>query len=221
MKLTPMEAESWEFARRIRGYDPVEVDAFKRLVAMRLQELLHEAAALREQVSGMQEDLRGLKEREQGIQETLAVAKRFSDDLRTQARREADILRVEAELEAEGIRREAESSVYRLQRDVVEIKAQRARLIVQLRGLIEGQGQVLDIYEAAAREEELPVVEPTDAPPSGSRQAEPSTSSDHGQPLPPEAATEQTPTPSSVLELISISGEEGEGVAGEPEPGAS
>lgn len=145
MKITPLEVESEQFTRRLRGYDRTEVDGFKRLVAARLEELGRESTGLREELAQTKKELAELKEREKGVQEALLAARQFADEIRQQAQREAEILRAEGELAGEGLKREAERALVQLQREVAELRQQRARLIVELRSLLEGHLRLLEL----------------------------------------------------------------------------
>ncbi|MBM4321442.1 MAG: DivIVA domain-containing protein, partial [Deltaproteobacteria bacterium] len=145
MKLTPLEVASEQFSRRWRGYDRTEVDAFQRLVASRFEELTRENAGLREELEQARAVLGEHKERERGVQEALYAARQFGEEMRLQAQREADILRIEAELAGEQIKLEAERQLVLLQRELAELRQQRARLLVELRGLLESHLRMLDV----------------------------------------------------------------------------
>lgn len=146
MKLTPLEVETEKFARRLRGYDTAEVDAFKRLVAVRLEELLRENAALKEQVAHLREEVHELQAREQGIQETLYTARQLSEEMKSQARREADILRVEAELEGEQLKQAAEQELRALHREIRGLRGQRERMLVEFRAVLESHWRMLEVH---------------------------------------------------------------------------
>ncbi|MDY0060987.1 MAG: DivIVA domain-containing protein [Myxococcota bacterium] len=150
MKLTPLEVENEEFSRRLRGYDPAEVDAFKRLVAARIDELQRESLGLAEEVARLKEELQAHKEREKGVQEALYTARQLAEEVRTQARREADILRAEAELDGEEIRRDAERQLQDIRREINELRQQRTRTVVELRSLLEGQLHLLELQTEGA-----------------------------------------------------------------------
>ncbi|MFQ5630060.1 MAG: DivIVA domain-containing protein, partial [bacterium] len=42
MKLTPLDIKKQEFKKNLRGYDPIEVDAFLEMVANEFESLLRE-----------------------------------------------------------------------------------------------------------------------------------------------------------------------------------
>ena len=98
--LTPLDVRKkrGDFKKAMRGYLPEEVDAFLDVAALRLEELVKENLALREQVVRLQADVEGLSGRERAVQEALVTAQSLREDMREQSRREADLARREAEL---------------------------------------------------------------------------------------------------------------------------
>jgi len=169
MKLTPLEVETEKFARRLRGYDIGEVDAFKRLVAVRLDELLRENAALKEKVAHLRDEVHELQAREQGIQETLYTARQLAEEMKTQARREADILRVEAELEGEQLKQAAEQDLRALNREMRELRGQRERMFVEFRAVLESHWRLLEVHaeQAPGASRPKPPRTPDGQPPRG------------------------------------------------------
>ena len=50
MRMTPLDVQSHHFARRMRGYDPDEVDAFLRIVSEDYEELVRETESQANQI---------------------------------------------------------------------------------------------------------------------------------------------------------------------------
>ncbi len=147
MRLTPVEIEAEKFTRRLRGYDVAEVDAFRRLVAAAVGELIEENEGLKDEIARLKAELESLKARERDIQQTLDTARQLAEQVKEQARREADVLRVEAELEGEKIKQAAQKELGDIRNEIVSLRAQKTRLISELRGILDGHGRILEIYE--------------------------------------------------------------------------
>jgi len=155
MRITPLDIQQKGFARRVRGYDRDEVEAFLALVAGAMEDLIRENTALREEGQRKDEAIADHRSRERALQETLIAAQRASEEIREAARREAEISLSEAELQAERIVASAQQRYLRLVDDVQELRRQRAEVESGLRAVVDRHLRLLD----ASREEEQDPVE--------------------------------------------------------------
>jgi cell division initiation protein len=155
MNITPLDITQKQFARKFRGLDPEEVEAFLALVAAEFEALVKEAMALREDVKRKTDELAEHKGRERALQETLVTAQRASEEIRDAARKEAEITISDAELQAEKIVQGAHVRFLRIVDEINELKRQRVQFEVGVRSLVEGHVKLLDAFREPEREEPL------------------------------------------------------------------
>ncbi len=144
MRVTPLDIIQKQFTAGRRGYDPDEVKSFLEEVRESMEEQLGENQRLRELVARREREIEELRGNESDIKETLLLAKRLSEDLERNSRREADVIIGESRLEAERILMAAADERRVLQEEVIALRTSRARLIAEVRAVIEAHTRLLD-----------------------------------------------------------------------------
>ena len=144
MRVTPLDIIQKSFTASRRGYDSDEVRIFLDEVRDSLEEGLKENQRLREQLRRQHEEIEELRSHESDIKETLLLAKRVSGDLQRSARREADVIVGEARLESEKIIIAATEERGSMQAEIIHLRAQRARLLADMRATLETYTAMLD-----------------------------------------------------------------------------
>ncbi|MCB9743796.1 MAG: DivIVA domain-containing protein [Alphaproteobacteria bacterium] len=146
MPITPLDIiqrmESG-FAYNRRGYDPDEVRVFLDDLRETLEETLEAKRRLAEALERRELQIEALKAEQAEIKDTLLLARRFSEELSANARREADLVIGEARLEAQQIIAGIHEEHLLLSQDVHHLRAQRHRLVSELRAVIESHGRLL------------------------------------------------------------------------------
>ncbi len=137
MRLTPLDIQNHRFRRRLRGYDPDEVDAFIEMISSDYESLGREAEQLRERVRTLDARVGALSANEKVLQKTLVTAQALSEDLKRTALKESEVLLSEAEVKAEKVLDAAHRRVAKLAEDIREMKALRTRLAAAVRSTIE------------------------------------------------------------------------------------
>lgn len=148
-RLTAMEIESQRFARKLRGYDPSDVDLFLRSVSEEVQRLSIENGQLREESGRLKQELQGVRSREESLQRTLVTAQRMTDEMRDRAGKESELLVREARLRADGMLKEAQDRLARLDSDISRSKLERDTFERRLRGVLEQHLALLDMRRDA------------------------------------------------------------------------
>ena len=147
-----MDIRQREFTRRLRGYDPQEVNAFLEQTAERLEDVHKQAEGLRRDMEGLKQELKDYRSREQGLEAALTQTRQVSEDIKANAEREAQLLVAEAELQAEKILGQAHNRLAQIHEDITELKRQRAQFEVRLRSLVEAHLKLLDVERDRDRE---------------------------------------------------------------------
>ncbi len=145
MRVTPLDIIQKQFAEARRGgYEPDEVRDFLDAVRESLEESLRQSQRLREELARRDAEIAELRNSESDIKNTLMMARRISDDMDRTARREADIIVGEARLEAEKVLLAASEERREMQADIVRLRSSRARLLADLRAVIEAYSRTIE-----------------------------------------------------------------------------
>jgi DivIVA domain-containing protein len=149
--LTPQDVRAQEFAKSLRGYDRLEVDAFRTRVADELERLLRERAQFEERMRNAQEQLRAFRERERAMNEALLAAQQLRHDAQAQAEREAELVLRQAALEAERIVERSRADERQVRERAESAAHQFSAYVGAFRALLERQLRELDVLESHSR----------------------------------------------------------------------
>jgi cell division initiation protein len=155
MRLTPLDIQSHHFARRLRGLDASEVEAFLRMVAEDFEGVIRECDRQRERIRDLEARVADMASREETLRATLMTAQEVSEDLRRTAAKEAEVLLAEAEVKAEKVLDAAHRRVAKLAEDIREMRQLRTRIGSAVRGAIETHLQLLEGLSADGPEDPL------------------------------------------------------------------
>ena len=155
MRVTPLDIIQKQFSAGRRGYEPEEVRAFLDEIRESMEELLKENQRLRQLVSQREAEIEELRSHEADVKDTLLLARRLTGELERNARREADVIVGEARLEAERILMATSDERREAQARIVTLRATRARLLADLRAIVDAHGAVLSAYEQDTRADDV------------------------------------------------------------------
>jgi cell division initiation protein len=144
MSMKAKDLRACDFLRRMRGYDPDEVQAFLALAADRLDQLEQEHESDTRTISELESELERYRTMDQGLRDTLLEVRTSSESALENARREADLVLREAEFKAEQFLVDGHAKRKILDEDLAQLKRQRAGFISRFRHLIESQGELLE-----------------------------------------------------------------------------
>ena len=148
MKLTPLDVRKQTFKKKgMGGLDPAEVQAFREMVAVELEELVRENTSLAERLQGLDGKIEDYRRMEKTLQDTLLSAQKTSDELRENAERRAELLIKEAQFKADQIIGEARARLMDLQRQIADLKNLRASYLAKFRSLVESHMEILQYQE--------------------------------------------------------------------------
>ena len=146
MRVTPIDIIKKEFRTARNGFDRQDVESFLKDVRSTLEEILNENQRLRELVALRDEEIAELRGEETSIKDTLLLARRLTEDLERRARREADLIIGEARLEAQKIIMVTADERRDMQREIVELQAQKVRMIAEIEAVLSAHSQMLQGY---------------------------------------------------------------------------
>ena len=155
MRMTPLDVQSHSFARRFRGYDPDEVDAFLRIVSEDYEILVRENASQTDRLWRLERRTEELSAQEQLLKQTLISAQSMCEELRRTAERDAELRLAEVEIRAEKILDASHRRAAQLAQDIREMRALRTRLAESMRSAAETHIALLATLEADPLEDPL------------------------------------------------------------------
>ena len=147
MKLTPLDIKKQEFKKTLRGYDPVEVDAFLEMVADVVESMIREKKDLSDDLLKLKIQLKDYQSVEKTLQETLVNAQQNVAQSRENSNREAEMIIREAELKAEKIQEDVKLKLAEMKNELIVVKAQKDSFARRLRHLLESQIELMEVLE--------------------------------------------------------------------------
>ncbi len=148
-RLTAMDIENQDFGRKLRGYDPQDVNLFLKSVAENVERLTLENGEMLEELGHLREQMEELRAHEKTLQETLVSAQRMAEEMKDRAGREGELVVQEARHRADRMHAEAHSTLMRLEADINRAKLDRVTFERQLRSVIEQHLTLLDMRKDA------------------------------------------------------------------------
>jgi DivIVA domain-containing protein len=147
--LTPLDVRRFEFARKVRGYDPERVDQFREQVADELERLTRLNQELEVKARGFHDQLKSFRERDKALNEALVHAQQLRAEIREQAERESQLLLREAQSQAERIVGDSQSDIRRLEDELAALERFRRNYLAQMRVHLERQLSEITAAESA------------------------------------------------------------------------
>ena len=152
--ITPSAIQKKDFTRGVRGYKEEEVDQFLDQVAVDLDALIRENAALKADTKALIQEIERYRSSETAILGTLEAAKALMTDISSSSEKRAEILLKNAEMDADRIRREARESVELATEEAVALSRRWELFSARFRNLIETELDRFDSFSAGMMFEE-------------------------------------------------------------------
>jgi DivIVA domain-containing protein len=146
-QLTPNEVRGQQFGTSFRGFDRMEVEAFRDRVAEELDRLLRERIQIDERTRNAQEQLRAFRERERAMNDALIAAQQLRAEAKQAAEREAEAVIREARAEGERIVDRARMDERQVRERAETAARQFTAYVAAFRALLERQIAELDVLE--------------------------------------------------------------------------
>ena len=146
-QLTPNDVRGQQFTSGFRGYDRLEVEAFRDRLAEELDRLLRERIQIDERTRNAQEQLRAFRDRERAMNDALIAAQQLRAEAKQAADREAEAVIREARAEGERIIDRARMDERAVRERAETAARQFAAYVAAFRALLERQMAELDVLE--------------------------------------------------------------------------
>jgi DivIVA domain-containing protein len=142
-QLTPNEVRGQQFGTSFRGFDRMEVEAFRDRVAEELDRLLRERIQIDERTRNAQEQLRAFRERERAMNDALIAAQQLrAEAVIREARAEGERIVDRARMDERLVRERAETAARQFTAYVAAFRALLERQIAEL-DVLEGHTKTI------------------------------------------------------------------------------
>ncbi len=155
MKISPVSIKRQEFSKKMRGYDPEEVQAFLEKLADDIDELLNENEELNVVVETLNEKLNEFQKIEKNLQDTLLKAQESSTKAIESTKKQSNLMIKEAELKAAQIVEKARESANEIRSAVINLREERDLIVSKLKAIINSQAHLLEVKVEQAGDEQV------------------------------------------------------------------
>jgi len=145
MGLTPLEIYQMEFTKGFRGYEPAEVEEFKKTVGKDYEGLAQENRKLKDEVARLKEQMKDYIEKEKNMSQAMVAAQKTSGEIKMHAEKEAELIIKQAEMNSEKMIEDARLEARDILREIHSLKKQRKMLRIELRNVLDSFYAVLNI----------------------------------------------------------------------------
>ena len=142
--VSPLDIRKRTFPIRFRGLDRNEVTQYLDLVADDLEELMRTLDELERENARLKDEVARHRESEASLKETLLMAQRNAETLRSDTEREADRILVEANRHADRIVQQALEKSAEKEKRIRELRMERKNFHLKLQGMLDMFQQVLN-----------------------------------------------------------------------------
>jgi cell division initiation protein len=153
MKISPIEIRQQEFTKKMRGYDPDEVQNFLESLAEELEKLNSENESLKEEVQSLTDQINEYKKIEQNLQATLLKAQENSAKSMEATKKQTGLMIKEAELKASQIIEKARESTNDIRNAVVNLREEKDLILSKLKAIVSSQANLLELKVERAGDE--------------------------------------------------------------------
>lgn len=147
MKLTPLDIKKQEFKKSMRGFDPVEVEAFLEMIAEEYEALIRERNHLSDEVLKLRTQLKDYQQVEKTFKESLMKAQQTIEQSRENSKHESELIIRDAELKAEKILESTKIQLAEMKNELMLVKSQKDSFAKRLKHLLESQLELIGVLE--------------------------------------------------------------------------
>jgi cell division initiation protein len=148
MRLTVQEIRRHHFNRKVRGYDPVEVEAFLELVAQEMEIAVRDATDTRIRLQSIEAEVAEHRIRERTLQEALNHAQETAEQITSSAKRDADLQMKETLLDVEREKQKGLQELRAIQEETVKLRVQKESFLRRIRHILQAEQELLDLIDA-------------------------------------------------------------------------
>lgn len=136
MKITPIDIAHKQFAKKMMGFSPEEVQEFLQSVAEEMENLSRERNQLKETLREKELQIHEYRERDKALRDTIATAQKMSEKITQETQRESKLIINDANQQAEMIVKDARDSLKRIYQEISDLKKIRIQFDTNMKALL-------------------------------------------------------------------------------------
>ncbi len=120
--ITPLDIETKEFRKNMRGYNEQEVDKFLEELRFDYEKLYKENSEIKTKLEYLNQQLDSYKNLENSIKDTLIISQKTAEDIQKSTEKERNLILEDAKINAKNIINLANNEVIKMQNQYEEIR---------------------------------------------------------------------------------------------------
>jgi cell division initiation protein len=153
MKISPIEIRQQEFTKKMRGYDPDEVQNYLESLSEELDKLNVENESFKNEIQSLTDQVNEFKKIEKNLQDTLLSAQESSAKSMEATKKQTSLMIREAELKASQIIEKARESTNDIRNAVVNLREEKDLILAKLKAIVSSQANLLELKVERAGDE--------------------------------------------------------------------
>ena len=142
--ITPVDIQNKDFTKKIRGYDPDEVDDFLDAVIKDYTALMKENQSLKGKIGMLTKTVENYKSIEESMTRSVEMAKQTAQDLKDNANAEAQMIINNAKLDASRLAKQIDDEHIKRHQEMLRVKSETDMFKTRVKNMCEGLVKMLD-----------------------------------------------------------------------------
>ena len=142
--ITPLDIQNKDFTKKMRGYDPDEVDDFLDAVIKDYTALMKENQSLKSKLGMLTKTVENYKSIEESMTRSVEMAKQTAQDLKDNANAEAQMIINNAKLDASRLAKQIDDEHIKRHQEMLRVKSETDMFKTRVKNMCEGLVKVLD-----------------------------------------------------------------------------
>lgn len=144
MPITPVEIRNVKLKKKMRGYDPSDVDTILNEVAVEMERLIDLNNNLQRQLLSAEDRLKQFQNLEKSLKDALVTAQQAAEEKRKAADKNSELQIRETELACNELKQKAQKDVESMKFELASLKMQKVRFTAEIKSLIDAHQKLLD-----------------------------------------------------------------------------
>lgn len=144
MGITPVELRNVKFEKKLRGFNPADVEAVLNEVAGEMERLIDANSSLQRQVLSLEDKLKQFQNLEKSLKDALLTAQQAAEEKRKAADRSTEVQIRETEVVCAEMKQKALSEIETMKFELASLKMQKVRFVAEVKSLVDAHRKLLD-----------------------------------------------------------------------------
>ena len=142
--ITPVDIQNKDFGKKMRGYDPDEVDDFLDAVIKDYSALLKENQSLKSKIGMLTKTVENYKSIEESMTRSVEMAKQTAKDMKDNASAEAQMIINNAKLDASRLAKQIDDEHIKRHQEMLRVKSETDMFKARIKSMCDGLVKMLD-----------------------------------------------------------------------------